>query len=123
MTHTFDKTVQRIIRDEQKATTQQHYFLVTGELVFRRTEDEVPNAIRMNAVVTSKDGRLGVAQIGKAQQALQLQFHKRMEDPTIQILDVVIMSLVPLGVFIPEEFHAAPAGTELREMNQGAGHA
>lgn len=99
-----------------------HYYMVAGEIVFRTREDEPPNALRMNAVVMSKDGRIAVAQIGRAQQALQFQFFKRMNDPSLTVVDVVILALMPLGLFTPEEFNATPQGTELREMPQ-AGNA
>lgn len=100
----------------QPKAERRHYFLVAGELVFRTKESEVPNAVRMNTVVMSADGKLPAAQIGRAQQALQLHFFQRMQDPELKVVDVVILSLMPLGEFTPEEFNATPPGLEKREM-------
>jgi hypothetical protein len=108
--------------DDKAAGERQSYILVAGEIVFQMNEDEPPNAIRLNTVVTSRDGRVSVQHIGRAQQALQLQFFKRMGDPNLKVLDVVILAITPLGEFTPEEFNAAPSGTEMRSVSE-AGHA
>jgi len=90
----------------------EHYFMVTGQIVFRAPdaeEDTAPNSILVNAVITSPDGRIAVQQLGRAQQALQLQFFKKMGEAQLTVLDVVIMALMPLGVFTAAAFHAVPA--------------
>lgn len=103
--------------------SRQHYFMVAGEVVFRVGEEETPNMMRCNAVVMSKDGRIAVPQLAQSQQALQMHFYKRMEGVTVHVLDVVILALMPLGVFTPEEFNARPEGMELREMPAPMGNA
>jgi hypothetical protein len=102
---------------------RQTYYMVTGEVVFRAKDDENLRMLRINAVVMSKDGRFAVAQIARAQQALQLQFLNRMQDADLEVLDVVILALMPLGEFTAEEFNAAPEGMELRPMQHSSGHA
>lgn len=97
---------------------KQTYYMICGEIVFRTTDNEAPNMMRLNAVVISPDGRFAVRQIASAQQALQFQFFKRMNDATLQILDVITLSLMNLGVFTDKEFNAAPAGMKMQELNK-----
>jgi len=94
-----------------KKKNLEHYFMVAGEVIFRLAdapEDSVPNVMRLNAVITSSDGRLAVAQLGRAQQALQMNFHNRLQDPTVKVIDVVMLAVIPLGVFTAEQFHKQP---------------
>jgi hypothetical protein len=97
-------------------TVRQTYYLVAGEIISQLSEAGPSNAVIMNALVISSDGRFSVQQIAKAQQALQFQFHKRMNNPKIQILDVVLVSLMNLGMFTDAEFNAAPAGMKMEEI-------
>jgi hypothetical protein len=99
------------------ASAKQMHFLVAGEIVFAAAEGQPSNSVLMNALVISQDGRFAVAQISKAQQAMQLQFHKRMNNPTLQILDVIILGLMPLGEFTDAEFNAVPSGMKIEEVN------
>jgi hypothetical protein len=98
-------------------TERQTYYLVAGEVISRPADGEVSSAVIMNALVISADGRFSVQQIAKAQQALQFQFYKRMNDPSIQILDVVLVSLMNLGTFTDAEFNATPAGMKMEEIH------
>lgn len=98
---------------------RQNYYLISGEIVFQpkdAPEDALPNAIRINGVVVSSDGRFAVPQIGRAQQTLQMNFFARMgEENKPEILDVVILGIIPLGSFTAEEFNKPPSpivGTE-----------
>ncbi len=93
----------------------EHYHLITGEILCRAKDGDNVQGVRLNAIITSDDGKLPVALIGRAQQALQMQFFKRMNDPEIQVVDVVILGVSPLGEFTHEAFHAVPAGVEVRE--------
>lgn len=94
---------------------RQEYFMVAGELIFRRKDDETPHVMKLNTVIMSKDGRIAVAQLGRAQQGLQMEFHRRMQDPELEVIDVVLLNLMRLGQFTPEEFNAAPPGMKLQE--------
>lgn len=93
---------------------KQHYFLVCGEVIFH-TADEQVGTIRLNAIVTHEKPTIPVRLIGKAQQALQLNFFKKLEDAAATVVDVVIINFSDLGKMTEKEFHAAPAGMELQE--------
>lgn len=87
---------------------KKHHFLVTGEIVFVMKDSEQINALRINAIVNGNTNQIPVRTISKAQQALQLQFYQRMDDPEVDIRDVVITNITYLGHMTEEEFHLPP---------------
>lgn len=89
-----------------------HYFLVTGEIVFSPPKSEEIHAIRMNAIITGSTASIPVRALGKAQQALQVQFYERMQTPEIEVRDVVITNMVYMGYMTKEEFEKPPEGTQ-----------
>lgn len=93
-----------------------HYWLFTGEILFRAKEDEPIMSMRLNTIVTDRMKKIPVALIGKAQQGLQMQFFKKLNDPTMQVVDVVILGIQHLGHFTSKEFHAPPEGQALAKM-------
>jgi hypothetical protein len=101
--------------------TRQTYFMVASEVIFRAKDAEVSNTVLLNTLVISKDGKFPVTLIAKAQQATQFQFFKRMEDPTLVVLDVVIIALMNLGQFTDAEFNAAPEGMAMVETSDVLG--
>ena len=104
----------------KKTGVKLHRFLFAGELVFTDHVGEQVSAIRLNTLVESETKDLPASAIGRAQQALQMLFFKRMgkEFPDVQfkVLDVVIISASYIGQLTVEEFHAAPEGTKLQEQ-------
>ena len=97
-------------------TKKYHHHLITGEIVFRHSkqEDGAINAIRVNGVLLDEARELPARLLGKSQQILQLNFHKRMQDENIEVLDVVLVNFTYLGEFTEEQFHATPEGTTLK---------
>ena len=97
-------------------TKKFHHHLITGEIVFRHKKDEggQVNAIRVNGVLLDDARDLPARLLGKSQQILQLNFHKRMQDENIEVLDVVLVNFTYLGEFTEEQFHATPEGTTLK---------
>lgn len=93
-----------------------HHHLICAEIVFTHDDEgDIPNAIRTNGVLITQDRNIPVASLGKAQQIVQLNFHQRMKDEKIKVVDVVLMSFSYLGEFTKEEFHKVPEGTKLQE--------
>lgn len=91
-----------------------HYFLVCGKIVFQTNEGE-SGEVTLNAMVTHDNRNVPARLIGKAQQALQMHFFKQIEDPTVKVLDVPILTFTHLGLMTEKEFHAAPDGMKLAE--------
>lgn len=99
------------------AKQKQTYFMVAGEVVMQLGEDTLPSAIRLNTIITSSDGKFALQQIIQAQQALQFQFRKRVDDTSVKVVDVILLGLMTLGQFTTEEFNARPTGLDIREMS------
>lgn len=105
------------------ATEPQFYTLVCVELIVETTikvpgkKPEVATyPIRENVLSISATGKTGVHEIARIQQAAQMQFHQKMEDPmNTKILNVVLLSMMPLGEFTPEEFNKRPEGLKVQE--------
>jgi hypothetical protein len=83
--------------------------------VFRDSESEQVNALRINGVLVDPGKSIPVRLLGKAQQIVQMNFHQRMADPKIQVLDVVLMNMFHLGYMTESEFRAVPEGQKLQE--------
>lgn len=93
----------------------QYYFLITGEIVFQ-TSDNEPGSIHLNGIVQNDMPNFPVRMIAKAQQTLQLHFFKKINDPSVQVIDVIITNVSQLGGMTDDYFHAAPAGSKLQEL-------
>lgn len=98
-----------------KENQKHHHHLITGEIVFKYPEHENIHSVRVNGVLIDLERDIPVRLLGKAQQILQLNFHQRMQDEKIQVLDVVLSNISYLGHFTQAEFHAVPEGTKLKE--------
>lgn len=92
-----------------------HHHLIAGEIVFKQKDHDNIHSVRVNGVLVDPDRQIPVRLLGKAQQILQLNFHQRMQDDGIEVLDVVLTNFIHLGEFTQEEFHAVPEGTKLQE--------
>lgn len=96
-------------------TKKHHHHLVAGEIVFKQKDHDNIHSVRVNGVLIDPEKEIPVRLLGKAQQILQLNFHQRMQDENIEVLDVVLTNFVYLGHFTQEEFHRVPEGTKLQE--------
>ena len=95
-------------------STRTWYHLVTAQIVYQVNGQPEISSMYLNGIVTTNTVDLPAASLGKAQQAVQMHFHQRHEGVDLKVLDVVITNLTNLGHMTPQEFHAAPEGTELR---------
>lgn len=97
---------------------KKHHYLITAEVVFKHQEQEQVTAIRINGVLIQDELGLPQRSLGKAQQIVQLNFHRRMaeESPFLTVLDVVLMNFVHMGHMTQEEFMKPPEGTKLAEV-------
>jgi hypothetical protein len=94
---------------------KKHYHLVTGEILFRDPKEETSGSVRLNTLTMSDTGLIRRKELGQAQQALQMHFFRRIQDETLQVLDVVILNISFLGCMTEEEFQYIPEGLELVE--------
>lgn len=96
-----------------------HYTLITGQVIFTLEKEDNINAAHINGIIVTKDTKFTVKDLGKCQQILQLNFHKKLGEVAVNVVDVVIMGMTPLGHMTEEEFHALPEETKQQEMPLG----
>lgn len=88
---------------------QKHYFLIAGNVVYKvdggAKGSNPMGIITLNGIITSDSPVLGVAALNEAQQVLQHHFRVKTEDNTIEIADVIILNIVPLGLQSENEFN------------------
>lgn len=76
-----------------------HHHLISGEIF--ALEDDGVGSIKLNTVLLTEENRITAKDIGKAQQALQMQFFKRRGNGNpedIKIVDVFISGISYLGL-------------------------
>lgn len=103
---------------EQKPA--RHHYLITGEIVFKARDMETVNGMRANGILLTENTNIGVAAIGKAQQVIQMNFFQKMNDPTLIVIDVIILGMTYLGHMTEEEFKRVPPGMVQKEMEKPA---
>lgn len=96
-----------------------HHYLIAGNVVIDAGEGSI-QAVPTNAMIVSETRELAAHQIGKAQQALQIQLSKKLDDAPVKMVDVIITNLMYLGHMTSETFQARPQGVEVRERREGA---
>lgn len=82
-----------------------HHHLISGEIFV--AEDDSIGSIKLNSILQTQENRITAMDIGKAQQALQMQFFKRrnMENRSdINVVDVFIINISYLGLMKPSFF-------------------
>lgn len=94
---------------------KQYHWLVAGNVVIE-TDGNV-QAIPQNGMIITDDMTVGVHQLGKAQQALQMTLFKKLGEPA-HVVDVIITNLVCLGHMTTEEFNRQPEGIAVQERGQ-----
>ena len=104
----------------QPKNIKQHYHLVVAELVFKPNDQEMINAVRMNGVIVDEEKGIPQRLLAKAQQIVQLNFHRKIEEESanVTVVDVVLMNFVYLGHFTQEEFFKQPEGMKVAERKE-----
>jgi hypothetical protein len=91
---------------------KQYRYLVAGNVIIE-VEGQV-QAIPQNAMIVTDDQNIGVYQLGKAQQALQLTLFKKLGEQA-NVVDVIITNVVLLGHMTDAEFNFRPADLAVQE--------
>jgi hypothetical protein len=108
------------MKTQSTATSRKFHFMVAAQILFTLKEGEQTaiNTATVNAVVTHDKDVVPARLLGKAQQAAQMQFIKKLgeEAPNVQVADVVVLNLMNLGYMSDDEFAAAPEGQKQQEV-------
>lgn len=87
---------------------KQHYYLVAGEIIFfvgdPSEEGNEAATIKLNTMITCRNSFVTVKELGKAQQALQLQAVQKIGEPNMVFVNVLLLTVSYLGHMRPEEF-------------------
>ena len=102
---------------EKSVSEKKHHYMIAGKIVFnQKDQPERINSIDLNGILIIDQPYINVASIGKAQQILQMHFHKNVGDASlVNVLDVVVLQFSHLGLMTQQEFEAVPAGMKLQE--------
>lgn len=87
---------------------KQHYYLVAGEVLFfigdPKEEGNEAATLKLNTMITCRNPFVTVRELGKAQQALQLQAVQKVGEPNMVFVNVLLLAVNYLGHMRPEEF-------------------
>lgn len=89
-----------------------YHYLVVGNVIIE-VEGNI-QAVPQNAMILTDQPEIGVHQLGKAQQALQLTLQKKLGEMP-NVVDVIITNLVMLGFMTSEQFNHRPEGLQVQE--------
>lgn len=101
---------------------RQYHWLVAGEIVFnyinKDSKEVSVNSAKVNCIIFSEKSHINMAQLGRANQTLQMQFYQRMGGTTegIEVTNLTILGMIPLGHMTNEEFNRMPEGMKLQQV-------
>jgi hypothetical protein len=102
---------------------KKHYYLVSGEVFFHGPVQENATrevgSLKLNSVITLNRNQVVAREMGRAQQALQLRFHERMKDASLEVFDVFLISFSYLGHMTHEQFTADVMPITAEESSEG----
>lgn len=95
------------------AKTKKNYWIVAGTVLFEDPEGQEGanvHTININQIIEKPlaEPYVGVHDIGRAQQGIQLQFFDKLGDPNLIVRDVFIVSISHLGVMTEAQFRHNP---------------
>jgi len=94
-----------------------HFYLVAGNVIIDPDgSGENVQAIPVNGMLRTDTRDLGVHQIAKAQQALQISLSQKMGE-VVNAVDVIIVSIIHLGYMTEEVFQERPAGVKIERKS------
>jgi len=80
-----------------------HFYLACLEIAFSNAEGET-GVTRVNTMLKSESQSIGVLGLGRGQQAAQMQLMKNLNDPNLNIHNVVYVAISYIGQMTDEEF-------------------
>jgi hypothetical protein len=95
-----------------------HFHLVAGTILFHDPEANATTSIMLNCTIVTDEKNIPSKEIGRAQQTLQMLMFKKLDDPKVEVMDVVIVGISYLGHMTDEYFLAPPEGTTRQEVDR-----
>lgn len=91
---------------EQAGQKKQHYFMSAGMVTFSTDRDpEMVSTVSLNAVICTASANINTRELASIQRQMQMQLHARAGESTVvEVVDVIITNISPLGFMTPDEF-------------------
>lgn len=94
---------------KEKAVTgqaKQHYCIAAGLVTFSTDKDPgMVSTVPLNSVTVTKSNNINTSDLASIQRQLQMQLHARAgEGVLVEVVDVVITNISPLGFMTSDEF-------------------
>lgn len=92
-----------------------HFYMIAGNVMMQN--GDMVQSIPVNGMITADTKNLGQHQLAKAQQILQMNLAKKLEDAVEapNFVDVIIISIMHLGYMTMDEFTNRPQGVSVQE--------
>lgn len=90
---------------------QQHYYLISTYVIFRRKGADAPEQMGLNTTITSDKQAVIAKDIGRAQQSVQMALHQRLPGEIEDVIDVFIVNVSYLGKMSQRDFIAGMEAT------------
>lgn len=87
---------------------KQHYYVAAGQILYKAEGQEGPGLATVNTLLITPEAYIPLHQVGRAQQGLQAQFMNKVGSTEVEIIDVILISLIPLGFMTESQFRAVP---------------
>lgn len=96
-----------------------NYYMVVAQIMYvAPNEQDVPTmgSLPVNCVIWTDEPGIKVVGLQRAQQLALAAFQQKMPNPdAVNIADIVIVNLIPLGCFTEEDFNRPPEGFVVQE--------
>lgn len=88
--------------------TKKYYYLVSGEVFFINPENEAEGmgSSKLNTTITTEEPFVTASNLAKATTGLQMMLHQRAGASHLNIVDVFISNVSPLGQMTEKVFTA-----------------
>ena len=92
--------------ETQAKQQKMHYHMCSGTVIFTNVKTpEVVDSSTLNAVIVTETQKINTQGLANLQRQLQMQLHNRAgDDVALNVLDVVILNISPLGHMTSDEF-------------------
>jgi len=99
---------------------RKYYYIMAGQVVYEY-KGKVDSR-NLNTLFTADHQHITSVELGQAQQALQIRFMKEIipPSPDLKLMDVVMLSVFPLGHMNQEEYINEKRRVEINKQAQAA---
>lgn len=107
----------------EEQNNKKHHFLVAGQVIFTMGKSLEPGAVTINSVVIQDAAHVSQQTLAKAELGVRQQFLGKMGDNPVQIRDITLLTVSPMGLMSKDEFfdRKPPTDAEVSQELKDAG--